>query len=266
MGLQSNKTTGISRVSADLLKQLVPVEFGLQFLCDLLNAFHADPTTIPLELDAGWVILIPKKALVDQPDHFRPIVCGEVLLKVLSKLVMTRIVQSWSLPTCCFGACRGRGVAEALYTVKACAQETAGLQDNTIFLQLDVASAFDCLQLRAILDFFRSHWAASTAKSCKLLHWILSHSELHFQLFDSQWRVHQEVGTQQGASHSPLLFGRMVAAKFDELCRIWETNGEIPAFRTIHHSLWGICPEDPDIEKNQYGKNIDTPEILVFLD
>ena len=25
-------------------------------------------------------------------------------------------------------------------------------------------------------------------------------------------------------------------------------------------------PEDPDIEKNQYGKNIDTPEILVFLD
>ena len=25
-------------------------------------------------------------------------------------------------------------------------------------------------------------------------------------------------------------------------------------------------PEDPDIEKNQYGKNIDTPEMLVFLD
>ena len=25
-------------------------------------------------------------------------------------------------------------------------------------------------------------------------------------------------------------------------------------------------PEDPDIEKNQYGKNIDTPQILVFLD
>ena len=52
--------------------------------------------------------------------------------------------------------------------------------------------------------------------------------------------MHQEVGTQQGTSHSPLLFGRMVAAKFDELCRIWETNGEIPAFRTDHHSLWGI--------------------------
>ena len=32
---------------------------------------------------------------------------------------------------------------------------------------------------------------------------------------------------------------------------------------SFHHTPF---PEDPDIEKNQYGKNIDTPEILVFLD
>lgn len=189
---------------------------------------------------AGWVILLPKKALVDQPDTFRPIVCGEVVLKVLAKIAMTRLVSTWPLPTCCFGACRGRGVLEALYTVKACAPEVGGLQDDTLFLQLDVSSAFDSLKLRAVLNFLRAHWCPHTAKSGKLLHWILSRSVLHFQLFDEMWPLQQQVGIQQGATHSPVLFGRMVAAKFAELCAQWEARGELPAFRSGGLSLWGI--------------------------
>ncbi len=88
----------------------------------------------------GLVILVPKKAFVNAPEQFRPIVCGEAMLKLLAKLAMTRIALQWPVPNCCFGACRGRGVPEALYTVKLCAQEAAGLQDDTIFLQLDVSS------------------------------------------------------------------------------------------------------------------------------
>eukprot|EP00438_Fugacium_kawagutii_P027342 Skav236347 [mRNA] locus=scaffold918:93635:94882:- [translate_table: standard] len=126
--LQSNKTTGISRISVSLLKVLVQAEFGLMLLTSLLNAFLTNLETLPDDLAAGWVILLPKKALVDRPDQFRPIVCGEVVLKVLAKLAMTRIVSTWPLPTCCFGACRGRGVLEALYTVKACAQEGAAMR------------------------------------------------------------------------------------------------------------------------------------------
>ena len=73
----------------------------------------------------------------------------------LAKLAMNRIADKWSMPKCCCGACRGRGVPEALYTVKHCAQEVGGLQDATVFLQLDVSSAFDSLKLQAILAFFR---------------------------------------------------------------------------------------------------------------
>ena len=144
------------------------------------------------------------------------------------------------MPKCCFGACRGRGVPEALYTVKHCAQEVGGFQDATVFLQLDVSSAFDSLKLQAILAFFRSQWNASTGKSCKLLQWVLSHSLLRFQLFDTIWAIQQEVGTQQGATHSPTLFGRIVAHQFDDLCREWEAAREIPAFIVGDTSLWGI--------------------------
>ena len=238
--LKPNKTTGMSRVSVGLLKNLIEADYGLQLLCDLFNAFLFGVATIPSDLANGWVILLPKKAWIDKPEQFRPIVCGEVLLKVLAKLAMNRIADKWSMPKCCFGACRGRGVPEALYTVKHCAQEVGGLQDATVFLQLDVSSAFDSLKLQAILAFFRSQWDASTGKSCKLLQWVLSHSLLRFQLFDTIWAIQQEVGTQQGATHSPTLFGRIVAHHFDDLCREWEAAREIPAFIVGDTSLWGI--------------------------
>ena len=69
----------------------------------------------PMILVRGGWSSYPKKALVDQPDQFRPIVCGEVLLQILAELAMARIVSKWPVVECCFGACRGRGVPEALY-------------------------------------------------------------------------------------------------------------------------------------------------------
>ena len=77
-----------------------------------------------------------------------------------------------------------------------------------------------------------------TAKSAKLIHWALRHSEL--RLFDVLWQVQQQVGTQQGACHSPALFGRILASKFDALCAQWERDGELPAFKAGMLSLWGI--------------------------
>ena len=208
---------------------------------ELLNAFLTDPASLPNDLAEGWVILLPTQALVDQADQFRPIVCGEVLLKILARLAVARIVSQWPVPQCCFGACRGRGVPEALYTVKACSQELGGMQDDTVFLQLDISSAFDSLQHRAILTFLRDHWCANTAKSSKIIHWILSHSVLKFQLFDTQWQVQQQVGTQQRASHSPVLFGRLVAAHFDKLCRgwVWQVNFLLSLQGNTHCGAFG---------------------------
>ena len=90
------------------------------------------------------------------------------------------------------------------------------------------------------MDFFPQNWNACTAKSAKLLQWILSHSLLHFQFLAHEWTIEQQVGTQQGATHSPILFGRMVAAKFDEICARWTASGELPAFFSGDLALWGI--------------------------
>ena len=67
----------------------------------------------------------------------------------------------------------------------------------------------------------KEHWAASTALSASLLRWLLVHSRLRFELFDHSWWCDQNRGTHQGGSHSPTLFGRIVAAALNSSLACW---------------------------------------------
>ena len=53
--MMPNKTTGMSRVSVGLLKNLIEADYGLQLLCDLFNAFLFGVATIPPDLANGWM-------------------------------------------------------------------------------------------------------------------------------------------------------------------------------------------------------------------
>ena len=66
------------------------------------------------------------------------------------------------------------------------------------------------------------------------------HSRLRFQLFDEVWWCDQGRGTQQGGTHSPTLFGRIVACHFQELVATWTSWGERPPFIAGAHSLYGL--------------------------
>ena len=45
---------------------------------------------------------------------------------------------------------------------------------------------------------------------------------------------------EQGGSHSPTLFGRLVAARFEQLTQTWQLQGEHPAFVAATLSLWAL--------------------------
>lgn len=127
------------------------------------------------------------------------------------------VVHQWAVPACCFGSVSGKGFPEALYIAKHAAESSALLPTPPVFVQLDLSQAFDSLFVNSILAFMKEHWAASTALSASLLRWLLVHSRLRFELFDHSWWCDQNRGTQQGGSHSPTLFGRIVAARFEQL-------------------------------------------------
>lgn len=223
--MRPGKTTGMSKVSVELLRCLVALPFGLHCLATMLNSFLRNPQLANLELAAGWVILLPKTLWPEDAKSFLPIVCGEVFAKLAARLATCRVVSNWDVRTCCFGSVPGKGVPEALYVVKHAAQSAAGLGDNTVFVQLDLSQAFDSLFVNAVLAFLREHWVASSALSASLLRWILVHSHLRFQ---------------QGGSHSPTLFGRIVAARFAQLVDTWRVRGERPAFEAVLLAYMGL--------------------------
>ena len=193
-----------------------------------------------MELASGWVILLPKTLWVCHAKNFRPIVCGEVFAKLAAKLATDRVVHHWTVPACCFGSVSGKGLPEALYIAKHAAQSSAAIPNGALFVQLDLSQAFDSLFVNAILSFLQDHWLASTASSASLLRWVLLHSRLRFELFDFVWWCDQRRGTQQGGSHSPTLFGRLVAARFEQLTQTWQLQGEHPAFVAATLSLWAL--------------------------
>eukprot|EP00438_Fugacium_kawagutii_P029219 Skav229554 [mRNA] locus=scaffold568:384338:388017:+ [translate_table: standard] len=135
----------------------------------------------------------------------------------------------------------------ALDVVKHAAQSSAGLGDNTVFVQLDLSQAFDSLFVNAVLAFLHEHWVASSALSVSLLRWILAHSQLRFQLFDFVWWCSQGRGARQGGSHSPTLFGRIVAARFAQLVGAWRSWREQPTVEAGLVALWGLWFIDDSI-------------------
>ena len=89
--MKTGKTTGMSKVSVELLRSLVALPLGLDSLL-------RNPSDSNLELASGWVILVPKTLWPQDAKGFRPIVCGEVLAKLAARLATSRLVSHWSVP------------------------------------------------------------------------------------------------------------------------------------------------------------------------
>ena len=171
------------------------------------------------------------------PRIFAPLFEEKSLPSLLRNWLPTGLFTTWTVPACCFGSVSGKGLPEALYIAKHAAQSSAAIPNGALFVQLDLSQAFDSLFVNAIPSFLQDHWLASTASSASLLRWVLLHSRLRFELFDFVWWCDQRRGTQQGGSHSPTLFGRLVAARFEQLTQTWQLQGEHPAFVAATLSL-----------------------------
>ena len=102
--LKTNKTAGLSKVSVELLRSLAEHPVGITSLQGILNDMLAWPELlVQCDLLVGWVILLPKKPQVSSADMLRPIVLGEVVAKLLTKLCIARLLHYWPAPACCLG-------------------------------------------------------------------------------------------------------------------------------------------------------------------
>ena len=76
----------------------------------------------------------------------RPIVLGEVVVKLLTKLCIARLLRYWPAPACCLGSVRSRGVADAAYLVTSAIQEAVVVAAPVVVVKLDISGAYDSLK------------------------------------------------------------------------------------------------------------------------
>ena len=183
--LKSNKTTGPSRVSAALLAAFLESPYGLHVMSVMLNFILRAPEQANTEMASGWVFLVPKKACVDDAAHFRPIVCGEVYLKLAARLATARLVATWCVPSSCFGSVPGHGLRKHCASFGMLHKPARSLRMIPCLFNLTFP-AFDSLHINALLQFFVQNWPGLFAKS-SLLRWALLHSDLRFEIFDVVW-------------------------------------------------------------------------------
>ena len=142
--MKANKTSGMSKMSVELFKSIAAYEGGLQSLKHILDDILQDPCLLQKhDLLTGWVILLPKKSQVLDASMLRPIVLGEVLAKLLSKLCIRRLLSNWPTPKSCFGSVRGRGVADAAFLTSIAVREAVIMGAPVVAVKLDISGAYD---------------------------------------------------------------------------------------------------------------------------
>ena len=85
--LKPGKTTGSSRMIAELLQAVAQAPGGEALFTDLVNSVWQHPALLSAQnLFVGWVVLVPKVAVVREIAQLRPLVSVETMIKFLAKL------------------------------------------------------------------------------------------------------------------------------------------------------------------------------------
>ena len=108
-------------------------------------------------------------------------------------------------------------------------------------MKIDLNSAFDSIKLQSMMQRLWKYRLNATTKSCRLLAEVLTHSSLCFTVLSECWTLEQQIGTQQGGTHSPAIFSRVLAEALDHMTADWELNLlEMRIAIAGCHSIWGV--------------------------
>ena len=151
--MASNKAPRPDSFTIEFFKACWPI-----IKADLLNLvrnFHRTKKVLPA-INATFLTLIPKSDQADSPDKFRPIALCNVLYKILSKLMASRLKSI--LPSIISqeqtGYVEGRQITDSIILTQELLHSLKTKRTPGMLIQLDLSKAFDKISwhyMRAIL-------------------------------------------------------------------------------------------------------------------
>ena len=117
-------------------------------MCDVVHSFFVSGFIMP-EFNSNMMVLIPKTKDADSIDKFRPIIFGNFVYKIISKILADRLAKivAHIIAPPQFGFIQGRHIEECI----AVASENFNLLDyrsreGNMALKIDIKKAFDSME------------------------------------------------------------------------------------------------------------------------
>ena len=203
------KAVGPDGVPLELLLVLMQDECTLQSFVAYFNPILSTGQT-PQDWNTSVATLLPKLPQPVQAKQLRPIALASHTSKAFSRLLLQRVGKCL-MPT---GpkqlACRGRQPTDLVWSSLRVVHLAREWGVEMHMIKLDLRRAFDSVYRVKLAERVQEWCQLEFAVETRCLIRLLAAADLVLTLPWGCYDVHSNTGVKQGATESPLLFGRLV--------------------------------------------------------
>ena len=201
--MKTGKASGHSGIDSDILK--ATGEMGLEWLTDLCNEVISEGK-IPVDWQKSVIIPVFKgKGDPMQCESYRAIKLLEHVMKLLERILESRIREQIQLDEMQFGFTKGKGTTDAIFIVRQMQERYREKHKKLNFAFIDLEKAFDRVPREVTRWALRKagvdEWLVRTVMSMYNEVWSIVRTE---QGESEPFEI--KVGLHQGSVLSPLLF------------------------------------------------------------
>ena len=217
--LKSQRTAGLSGLSADFIKVYTLTPQGLKDVVCVLNSMLSKGALAEQRL--AIMMLAPKVSQASGPKSLRPLSMMESMHKLYMSLLVNRLQASWQPPKHQFGGYKGTQFLDSLFVATNKLNREALAEDEHIWVSADVEGAFDSVSWDAMR---RALYSLTPVERHSELEAMLREVQNHRVLLTWQGSVTHiplERGVLQGGTHSSQAFAAVLEHLFRGLHQTW---------------------------------------------
>ena len=217
--LKSQRTAGISGLSADFIKVYTVTPQGLQDVVCILNSMLSKGALSEQRL--AVMMLAPKVSRVTGPKSLRPLSMMESMHKLFMSLLVTRLQASWQPPKHQFGGYKGTQFLDSLFVATNKLNREALAEDEHIWVSADVEGAFDSVSWDAMRRALYSFTPVERHSELEALLCEVRSYRVLLTWQGSVTHIPLKRGVLQGGTHSSQAFAAVLEHLFRGLHQQW---------------------------------------------